>query len=124
MFILPQKYLEGMRMLDPLEGGRRSSLGKQPPPHREQISQFPLAQQGMGLSHLGEVGKPVRVAGGSLRKARMVYLWDRYSKSVNTPEPLLCSQPNKRQEITVRAPQIWLFRTQIFWLIKPRISVS
>lgn len=31
MFILPQKCLEGMRMLDPLEGGTRSSLGKQPP---------------------------------------------------------------------------------------------
>lgn len=53
-----------------------------------------------------------------------VSLWDRHSKSVNTQESLLCSQPNKCQEITVRAPQIWLFRTQIFWLIKPRISVS
>lgn len=80
-------------------------------------SLIPLAQQGMGHSHSGEVWKPGKRQGLPERPewSSSAFLWDRHSKSVNIQEPHLCAQPGRPQEITVRAPHIfWLFRTQIF----------
>lgn len=49
-------------------GGRQEIQPRKAIPYREQISQFPLAQQGMELSHSGEVGKPIWVAGVFLER--------------------------------------------------------
>lgn len=44
-------------------GGKQEMQPRKAFSYREQVFHFPLAQQGVGLGHSGEVGKPVRVAG-------------------------------------------------------------
>lgn len=102
------------------EGGTRQSLGKQSPTNSKSVTPTCTARDGWGEATRERYRSLVSIR-GSLERPEWwsASLWDRHSKSVNIQEPHLCSRPSKLKEITVRAPHIfWLFRTQIFWLIR------
>lgn len=86
MFILPQQCLEGVRMPNLLEGGKRSSLGKQSL-QRANLS-VPTCTARDGAKPLRR-GREAYMSGRAPpRKARMViFPRDGHSQSVNTQEP-------------------------------------